>query len=121
MSDRFKFRALYEGEWISPQLDEDGNWFHSGFRLGGWDYKIPIHHENVVQCTGLRDKNETLIFENDKVQGIDEVGLEFIGVVEWNDEDAGFIINLNNEYNDLGVSTDILFLSDCQIIEVIEN
>lgn len=59
-----------------------------------WD-KVVITHKvdpsTICQCTGLKDKNGNLIWENDIVNCLAE---ECCGYIGWNEDEAGFYFNV---------------------------
>lgn len=59
-----------DGTWVEGTLRNDtGKWIIYQFELDRADY-VPyeIDPDTICQCTGLRDKNDKLIFENDMIE-----------------------------------------------------
>lgn len=102
MEERYLFKAkrLDNGEWVEGFL-MDENYINTPFNdneVGGrFDDPVEIDESTLCQCTGLRDKNGKLIYENDIVAYWDtystESGLaeaDCIGKVVWDDETISF-------------------------------
>ena len=92
-TDRIKFRVCdninkrYEKDL--PLLDKDGDLCYQD----GHKYCNGEHPEDftIEQCTGLRDKNGTLIFEGDIIRTTDYSGDSEVGRVEWKESQYVFV------------------------------
>lgn len=99
MEDRYLFRAkrLDNGEWIMGLLTVMWGQLHI-INPDDEHTAYPIDIETICQCTGLRDKNGNLIWENDIVSCWDtystENGLseaDCIGKVVWDAKRYGVL------------------------------
>lgn len=110
MEDRYLFKAkrLDDGEWVQGvPFKIEGKWVflindnENLLRVhyieeNMWTaeiYAIEIDPDTICRCTGLKDKNKKLIWENDILHN----GNYFI--VKWNIPCARFDIVLNNSHN----------------------
>ena len=106
MEDRYLFRGkrIDNGEWVEgylsyPFCTKKGNesyYFYAKDSLGFF-CRCVVDASTICQCTGLKDKNGKLIWENDVVAYWDAYSTESgyaeadcIGKVVWDDETISF-------------------------------
>lgn len=107
MNDRYLFKAksIDNGEWVQGcyiydaerGCSESLNKFaHRIQPLYALAYAEPVDPSTLCQCTGLKDKNGNLIWENDIVEILSKDG-RF--VIEWSDTEAKWQMhNFEEEY-----------------------
>lgn len=94
MKDRYlcKAKRVDNGEWVQGYLY--GIW-EKRYILWGMTNDVPnmieVDSSTICQCTGLKDKNGELIWENDVVNCLIE---ECCGFTGWNESEAGFYFNV---------------------------
>ncbi len=90
MNDRYLFKAkrIDTGEWVQGYLY--GIW-EKRYILWGMTNDVPnmieVDPTTICQCTGLQDKEDALIYENDIV----DVGAEKF-VVEWDEYEGLWVL-----------------------------
>lgn len=89
MNDRYLYRAkrIDNGEWVEGFLVKKHRLFYIYDIINSDTCRQPnydVDPSTICQCTGLRDKNGKLIWENDIVQR-DIFGNEKIGIITWMD------------------------------------
>lgn len=101
MEDRYLFKGKFDdsGRWVKGQLVEVNDTYliipnHAIKILAGWfstSNIIEVKKDTICQCTGLKDRNGKLIWENDIVNCLTE---ECCGYIGWNESEAGFYFNV---------------------------
>ena len=97
MEDRYLFKAkTCNGEWVTGFLHcKDDKWYISN-KVGS-PFAYEVRPDTICQCTGLKDKNGKLIWENDVIGFWDtystengQAEMDCIGKVVWDDETISF-------------------------------
>lgn len=93
----FKAKRIDNGEWVEGQyvyitnpLTEDGKPIKHLICNGTNIFNDLIDSDTICQCTGLTDKNDKKIWENDIVELPDEEGYF---TCKWEEDAARFVMN----------------------------
>lgn len=93
MKERHLFKAKRKDndEWVKGALCETswGSSFIITNKSNGLPDTIKVNPDTICQCTGLRDHDGNLIYENDLVASEDETC-----VIKWDGETARYLIVL---------------------------
>lgn len=113
MKDRCLFKAkTCNGEWVAGFLHcKNDKWYISN--KAGAPFAFEVRSDTICQCTGLKDKNGKLVWENDIVSLYDMTEERYL--IAWESDKACF------EYQQYGCSMmNFDELSGCEV-EVIGN
>lgn len=98
MEDRYLFKAkrLDSGEWVTGNLVLSV-YHKNDVCVGQYGNEVGIHEvdsSTICQCTGVKDKNGKLIWENDIIERLDihDIKEPSIGIIEYNVENTSFLI-----------------------------
>ena len=95
MENRHLYRAkrIDNGRWVYglPSYDKDGEIREIEAYEDTDVVFYAVDPSTICQCTGLKDKNGNLIWENDIVNCIEA---ECCGRIVWNESEAGFYFDV---------------------------
>lgn len=88
----FKAKCKDNGEWVKGGLCESswGSCFIITNELGEVPDTVKVNPDTICQCTGLRDHDGNLIYENDLVAS----GEDGTCVIKWDEESARYLMVL---------------------------
>lgn len=121
MKDRYLYSAKRtdNGEWVQGDL------VHSVYKIndtcvGKYGSNVGMHQvdeSTVCQCTGLKDKNGKLIWENDVIKYADMITkTEKIYKIEWNETHASFVRLHKSEMGLQYLHIDEFIANKCEVI-----
>lgn len=136
MQYRYLFRGkrLDNGEWVYGNLirsndsevgyeaiiipTNDSNMYTKGGSIGdlGFENWHRVNETTICQCTGLKDKNGKLIWENDIVMTVYD-GNEHIYQVVWDESELDFKATNGKE----NYKSNFEYLPCCDEIEILGN
>lgn len=112
MEDRYLFRAkrIDNGEWLSGYLY--CTYHRHTYISGKYADVIEVDSDTICQCTGLKDKNDNLIWENDIVRHYNNPSHpnEYdIGLILFQDDSPGFERTSRMHDDNVGICSDCIY------------
>lgn len=103
------------GDWVRGLLANNGDkWYISN--NAGRPFAFEIRPDTICQCTGMKDKNGKLIWENDIVRTVYD-GNEHIYQVVWDESELDFKATNGKE----NYESNFEYLPCCDEIEILGN
>lgn len=101
MQDRFKFRYQFDNKiWDVSEIDFDNQTLELKVDAFEAIHIKDFKYENLVQCTGLKDKNGKLIFEGDLLKA-NRTYFTSIGEIKFGldrNENLGFFLDWHDKF-----------------------
>lgn len=133
MKDRYLYKAkrIYTGEWVEGFLgmstfipsEKSGKETYIGTVINKVPERIydcesyEVDQSTICQCTGLKDKNGKLIWENDIIRYADMItGIEKIDSIEWNETHASFVRLHRSKMGLQYLNIDEFIANGCEVI-----
>lgn len=118
----FKAKRMDNGEWVFGGLaycEKNGAYFITKMgkdHISYIGYSQEVDPDTICQCTGLKDKNGNLIWENDIVMTVYD-GNEHIYQVVWDESELDFKATNGKE----NYKSNFEYLPCCDEIEILGN
>lgn len=121
MNNRYLYRAKQKSDkkWIYGNLirTDDGVYIIQNYVPQHLIGKYEVDPSTICQCTGLKNKNGKLIWENDIVRYNDMItGVEKIDRIEWNETHASFVRLHRSKMGLQYLYIDEFIANECEVI-----
>ena len=121
MNNRYLYRAKRKSDkqWICGNLiqTDDGVYIIQNYVPQHLIGNYEVDPSTICQCTGLKNKNGKLIWENDIVRYNDMItGVEKIDRIEWNETHASFVRLHRSKMGLQYLYIDEFIANECEVI-----